>query len=56
MPRPVSSSKPLALALEDVEAQEAGNEMKPEEAAALTLYYRAKLALKEREVTGATLH
>ena len=56
MPRPFSTTQAFLQALEDVEALEATTEMSPEEAAALTLYYRAQLALKEREVTGATLH
>lgn len=56
MPRSSSIPTPFALALDNVEALEASTEMSPDEAAVLTLYYRAQLALKEREVTGATLH
>lgn len=56
MPRPSSTTQAFLQALEDVEALEAAQEISPEESAALTLYYRAQLALKEREVTGATLH
>ncbi len=56
MPRPFSTTRAFLQALEDVEALEAAQELSPEEAAVLTLYYRAQLALKEREVTGATLH
>lgn len=56
MPRPFIGTPALLQALYDVEVQGAATEMNPDEAAVLTLYYRAKLALKEREVTGATLH
>lgn len=56
MPRPFSTTQTLLQALDDVEALQAAQEISPEESAALTLYYRAQLALMEREVTGATLH
>ncbi len=56
MPRSLTNTPAFLQALEDVEAQESATEINPDEAVVLTLYYRAKLALKEREVTGATLH
>ena len=56
MPKPFSTTQAFLQALEDVEALEAAQEISPEESTSLTLYYRAQLALKEREVTGATLH
>lgn len=55
MPRPISTTQAFLQALEDVEALEAAQEISPEESAALTFYYRAQLALKEREVTGEPL-